>query len=157
MDNKKFIYFLSGLKGLLVLEHIIASNSLPYIVYADSDQGLADDSFDSIQDLCVQNNIRFCKYSPSLDFSYFYPEEFLAFAVGWRRLIDNLVCPLVVLHDSLLPKYRGFAPTVSQLINGEDHIGVSAFYASEDYDCGDIIVSRSCPVNHPCTIRNAFV
>ena len=38
---------------------------------------------------------------------------------------------LIVFHDSLLPKYRGFAPLVSQLINGEEYLGVTAIFTND--------------------------
>ena len=47
-------------------------------------------------------------------------------AIGWRRLISGIEGRLIVLRDSLLPKYRGFAPTVAQLLAGESEIGVTA-------------------------------
>ena len=48
-------------------------------------------------------------------------------AIGWRRLISGIEGRLIVLHVSLLPKYREFAPTVAQLLAGESEIGVTAF------------------------------
>ena len=63
---------------------------------------------------------------------------------------------IIVLHDSLLPKYRGFAPLVNQLINGENEIGVTALFASEEYDRGPIIDQRSSPVTYPIKIGEAI-
>src|SRR5262249_15648382 len=46
---------------------------------------------------------------------------------------------LVVFHDSLLPKYRGFAPVATAMIKGETEFGVSVLYATDNVDDGDII------------------
>ena len=64
---------------------------------------------------------------------------------------------LIVFHDSILPKYRGFAPTVSQLINGEDYLGVTAFKANENYDEGDIITNSQIKIFYPLKINDALI
>ncbi len=76
-------------------------------------------------------------------------------AVSWRWLI-HLKTTSIILHDSLLPKYRGFSPLVSALINGERTIGVTALFASEGYDCGDIIAQSKSTVRYPIKIQNAI-
>mgnify|MGYP000917397567 CR=1 FL=1 len=63
---------------------------------------------------------------------------------GWYWLLDQSLldlCPggFVGLHGSLLPRYRGFAPLVWALIEGESELGISLFYFSEGMDEGDII------------------
>ena len=68
----------------------------------------------------------------------------VALAVGWRYLISKEAyqIPLngtLILHDSLLPKYRGFAPLNWAIINGEPKTGVTLFYISEAMDSGPII------------------
>lgn len=68
----------------------------------------------------------------------------LMLAVSWRYMIPSQVYQRArlgtfVFHDSLLPRYRGFAPTVWTMINGEDHTGVTLFEIAERMDEGDII------------------
>lgn len=68
----------------------------------------------------------------------------LAFAIGWRYLITPTaytVPPLgtFILHDSLLPKYRGFAPLSWAMINGEKETGVTLFHIAEGVDSGPIV------------------
>ena len=46
---------------------------------------------------------------------------------------------IIGLHSSLLPHYRGGAPLVWQLINGESKAGITLFYMEEGTDTGDII------------------
>ncbi len=80
------------------------------------------------------------------------------FAVSWRWLITPAPSQeLVVLHDSLLPRYRGFAPLVSALVNGDTEIGVTALFAAEEYDRGPIIAQRSVQVRYPITIAEAII
>ncbi len=68
----------------------------------------------------------------------------IAFAVGWRYLIDEPAYSIpkhgtLILHDSLLPKYRGFAPMNWAIINGETQTGVTLFYIDQGMDSGPIV------------------
>jgi methionyl-tRNA formyltransferase len=68
----------------------------------------------------------------------------VAFVCGWRTLIPAEFYRAIPLgcwaaHDSLLPKYRGFAPTAWAIINGEKKTGVTLFKIDEgEADSGDI-------------------
>ncbi len=77
-------------------------------------------------------------------------------AISWRWLVDLPNGRLIVLHDSLLPKYRGFAPLISQLVNGDGEIGVTAITAAEEFDQGEIISQRSRKIKYPTKIRDAI-
>jgi methionyl-tRNA formyltransferase len=46
------------------------------------------------------------------------------------------------IHASLLPRYRGGAPLVWAIINGETTTGVSLFYLSDGVDDGDLIAQQ---------------
>ena len=52
----------------------------------------------------------------------------LMLVVSWRYLLPSEVycrprLGSFAFHDSLLPQYRGFSPTIWAIINGEDHTG----------------------------------
>ena len=83
------------------------------------------------------------------------PAADFSIAVAWKWLIKQKDI-LIVLHDSLLPKYRGYLPLVSQLINGEKEIGVTSFFANDKYDEGDIIYSSKIDIKYPITIEQAI-
>lgn len=68
----------------------------------------------------------------------------LILAVGWYYKIPNYIrniakLGIVGLHGSLLPKYRGGAPLVWAVLEGETESGVTLFYMDEGIDTGDII------------------
>lgn len=73
------------------------------------------------------------------------PDEVdIAFVVSWRYRIPEEVYKkprlgTFVFHDSLLPEYRGFSPTVWSIINGEDHTGATLFRIADEIDSGDIV------------------
>ena len=71
----------------------------------------------------------------------------LILMVSWRYMVPASVFQRArlgayVFHDSLLPKYRGFSPTVWSIRNGENTTGVTLFQAVEDLDAGDIVDQR---------------
>ncbi|MBX2916337.1 MAG: hypothetical protein KF856_13785 [Cyclobacteriaceae bacterium] len=80
------------------------------------------------------------------------------FAIGWRWIIKEVKNSqrIIVFHDSLLPKYRGFNPLVTALINGDTQIGVTALLATNEYDRGDIIAQRSVEIKYPIKINTAI-
>jgi methionyl-tRNA formyltransferase len=68
----------------------------------------------------------------------------IAFAIGWRYLITKEAYSIppkgtLIIHDSLLPTYRGFAPMNWAIINGETSTGVTLFHIAEGVDCGPIV------------------
>ncbi len=72
----------------------------------------------------------------------------IAFAIGWRYLITEEAYRIpskgtLILHDSLLPKYRGFAPMNWAIINGENTTGVTLFYIADGVDSGPIVDQAS--------------
>lgn len=81
----------------------------------------------------------------------------LMFMVSWRYLVPAEVYSRArlgsfVFHDSLLPKYRGFAPTVWSIINGERETGVTLFRTTDDMDAGEIVEQRRIAIGETDTI-----
>ena len=70
------------------------------------------------------------------------PDILVVVAYG-RILPDEILAvpPLgaVNVHGSLLPKYRGAAPSQGAGLNGDAVTGVSTMYLAHDMDSGDII------------------
>lgn len=64
---------------------------------------------------------------------------------GWYRLIPVAQFPslrFLGFHFSPLPTYRGNAPLVWQILNGEQQLGVSFFRLSEGMDDGELVDQR---------------
>jgi methionyl-tRNA formyltransferase len=83
----------------------------------------------------------------------------LLLAVSWRYMVPADVyrrarLGAFVLHDSLLPKYRGFAPTVWAIVNGEDHTGATLFEMGTDVDAGPIVDQRTIPIGDDDKIKD---
>ena len=82
-----------------------------------------------------------------------------AVAISWRYFLPLslnkiLKTPLIIFHDSLLPRYRGFAPTPTAIMAGEKFIGVTAFFASDEVDAGDIILQNKMNVSRDMYIKD---
>lgn len=148
-------FFAMTEKGFRTLSHIIPLLPQGFInqVITASDTNLQKDFFSEILELCKNNNITVKERKDSIHITSNY-----AIAIAWRWLI-NLPeqTQLIVLHDSILPKYRGFNPLVSALINGEKEIGVTALFANVEYDKGAIIDQDSTQINYPIKIQTAIV
>ena len=143
--------FLMTEKGYRVLQHIVAhlDKTAVALVVGAPDEHLVNDYFAETKALCAQENIPFQRRVAGRPAAATY-----ALAVSWRWLITN-IDNLIILHDSLLPRYRGFAPLVSCLLNGEPQIGVTALYATAEFDQGPVLAQAARPVQYPITIARA--
>lgn len=68
----------------------------------------------------------------------------LGVVIGWywlltKEILDFIPAGVVGIHASALPKYRGGAPLVWAMINGENKAGISFFKFDEGMDSGDLI------------------
>ena len=110
-------------KGFYTLKKFIkkfSSKNIDYIV-SSTDKNIKKDYFDEIKELCLKYKISF--FDKSND--YLQKEKLFSgykFAIGWRWIIKD-DSNLIVFHDSLLPKYRGFAPLVNSLVSNENRGG----------------------------------
>ncbi len=140
-------------KGLRVLEALIANKYRTVIsaVVVGRDTEVVSDFSGEITSLCRRHSIPCYERTEEPDIVCDY-----RIAVAWRWMIPGDLSKIIVLHDSLLPKYRGYAPLVNMLLNKERTIGVSAVYAAENYDTGDIIFQSSTPIIYPITISAAI-
>lgn len=140
-------------KGLLVLQSLIDNGFIDIIdkVVASRDSSISYDYYEDIKNLCKQNKILF--FDKNED--YIISSEF-TFAVSWRWLLKLENTKLIIFHDSLLPKYRGFNPLVSCLLNMEPKIGVTALFASEEFDTGPIILQSSKDISYPIKLAAAI-
>lgn len=151
----KIGFYVLGKKGYSSLVRFIDDFGIDHIAFVMSarDSGIENDWFSDIAELCSKSGFEFRskwdesnKPLPAADFS---------FAIGWRWMI-NEESRLIIFHDSLLPKYRGFSPLVNMLVDGRDEIGVTALFASEEYDKGEIIYQEKKRISYPIKISDAI-
>lgn len=144
--------YLLGQKGLFVLKEL-DKRYLSYIseVVIGKDRGVINDYSDDIRELCEHLQLKLYLKNKTIENSdYKY-----SIAIGWRWLI-NSDKPLLVIHDSILPRLRGFNPLVTALINGDSKIGATALIAEKGYDEGPIIIQKTLEISYPIKIAEAI-
>ncbi|MDQ6829830.1 MAG: methionyl-tRNA formyltransferase, partial [Gemmatimonadota bacterium] len=85
----------------------------------------------------------------------------LGLVIGWYYLVPRSIRSIFSrgvagIHASLLPKYRGGAPLVWSLINGETETGVTLFYFDDGVDTGDVVAQRAIPIGPDDSIRDVY-
>jgi len=145
-------------KGFLtlkaILEELDYKDYIKYVVTAREKGVLKDFSYD-IEELCKSKNIPcLLKKDFEKNFNNDILKNFVLIAIGWKWIIDHP--EIYIMHDSILPEYRGFIPLVNMLINGEKEIGVSLIKGTRDFDKGEIILQKSVPIEYPIKINEAI-
>lgn len=134
-------------RGLRFLERLFAlCSSDKFYVFSFPEEPWEPRYLDDIHSLAASQNATFfeTRRVGNAEFAELWGSMDLMFVVSWRYLIpmkvaDRIRLGCVVFHDSLLPQYRGFSPTVWAMINGERCTGVTMFHLAEQVDAGDII------------------
>jgi len=153
-------------RGYLFLKKLIElSPNSEIIVFSFREEPWEPPFLESISQLTFNSGGRFFEAkilsnSSLIQFWESTPVD-LMLAVCWRYMIPTNVyrrprLGTFVLHDSLLPKYRGFSPTVWAIINGEDHTGVTFFEIADEVDAGDIIDQKRVDIGPDDTIATVM-
>lgn len=136
-------------RGLRVLDRLAAlAPGADLLVFSFREEPWEPPFFDAIRGRAAELGVRFCearqvgadRCQPVWDAA---PVDLLL-AVNWRYVVPPPVYTRArlgayVFHDSLLPGYLGFSPTVWAMINGEDHTGATLMTMAAGYDEGDIV------------------
>jgi methionyl-tRNA formyltransferase len=147
-------FYLMTEKGFEVLRSVLQQygrNAVSFVVAA-KDAQLQKDYYTEIELLCREHSVSFYNREEKVSL----PACMYRLAISWRWLLSNEEKKLIVVHDSLLPKYRGFNPLVTALIQGDKEIGVTALWATDEMDAGDIICQSSISIDYPITIAEAI-
>ena len=68
---------------------------------------------------------------------------------GYMRVIKNpdaFSAPIINVHPSLLPKYKGLNAVEQALDSGDDVTGCTVHYVNEELDGGEIILQGEVPI-----------
>jgi methionyl-tRNA formyltransferase len=145
-----------SIKGLIVLKGLLERfdpTLIAYVVTAQ-DTAIEQDYHDEIRQLAQTAKIKVYQRKEN---SGVLENASHLLAVSWRWMLTTKPDQkLIVFHDSILPRYRGFAPLVSALVNGDACLGVTALVGSSDYDRGPIIGRQTVQVTYPLKIVRAI-
>ncbi|KAM9311937.1 methionyl-tRNA formyltransferase, mitochondrial [Gastrophryne carolinensis] len=71
-----------------------------------------------------------------------------------EKLILQFPYGILNVHPSLLPKWRGPAPIIHTVLNGEERTGVTIMQIRpKRFDIGPIVMQETFPVSHKCTSK----
>lgn len=148
-QSKSITIYAMSQKGFAVVKTLSQKNMLTKddLIVIGRDKNVPNDFGNDLVELCEKNNIPFQERKDHKEASTDY-----LLAIGWRWMLPSIQ-NLIILHDSLLPKYRGFLPLVSALMNKETTIGVTALFANDYYDSGDIISQSKTDIQYPIKIQ----
>ncbi len=137
-------------KGLLSLQALVSmkANVVQAYVLKEDDHEY-EKFYPIIEEFCKNNNIPYIltKSVKERIGEVILLKPDLIIVSGWRTIIPKEIVEYpkygcVTFHESLLPKYRGFAPINWAVINGEKKTGVTMFYLDKGVDTGDIIAQK---------------
>ncbi len=148
----KILAFSLGEKGFNLVKAISSlGNQVSLACVIGEDNNVLDDYSMRLMQWCQKNKVAYYFQNKSNIPVDGYD---LYIAAGWRWMIRNIAKEkLIIFHDSLLPRYRGFTPLVSALLNKERTIGVTALFGSEEFDKGNIILQHCIDVAYPTNIE----
>ena len=81
----------------------------------------------------------------------------LIILAGYMRVIKNpsaFPCPIINLHPSLLPKYKGLNVVERAMEAGETVTGCTVHYVNEELDGGEIILQGEVPILPDDTVES---
>jgi len=144
----------AGLKGSVFLDELLCSNVPLAKAFAYRQNDDRSQGFDKIAGLCNSYSIPLVETRrPTIAET---SDADLVFFVGWQYLLPFEDDRFIVFHDSLLPRYRGFAPTAEALIAGDEIIGVTALKPTRELDSGPIFAQAELRVDHPALIGDVL-
>ena len=76
---------------------------------------------------------------------------------GYMRVIKNpaaFPAPIINVHPSLLPKYKGLHAVEQAREAGEEYTGCTVHYVNEELDGGEIILQREVPILADDTVES---
>lgn len=164
MRFKSVILCLATEKGFAVVDSLTPSEDIRFAICTFRETNVSQCYHDRIRDRAIALGI------PLIDLTRWRSkpleviEELDADAiicVGWRYLIPPVAASrvqgnVIVAHDSLLPKYRGFAPLVTALLCGDDRAGVTFLRAGVTVDDGPIYWQRAVDIHPADTIATVI-
>ena len=150
--------------GYRVLEHLLGSKHEVVLVvtHPRSDHAYESIWSDSVEELATSKGVPVVvKDKPDAEVVGALADTDVMVACNWRTWIPPEVFTAprygtLNVHDSLLPRYAGFAPLNWAIINGETEVGVTAHVMDERLDRGDIVLQWTVPVGPRDTATDMF-
>jgi len=146
VSGKRLLFLGSKDAGLMALQRLLdrlPAGSIPAIVCPE-DRADARSAYEGFAALAHAHDITLHVASTAKESSDLIARyaPLTVLVHGWYRMIPVAQFPdvdFLGFHYSPLPRYRGNAPLVWQILNGEERLGVSFFTLTESMDDGDLV------------------
>lgn len=166
MANIKIGLFLATYKGLTCLKDLLSAGNKEKIGFVCSfrETNVTEAYYEDIKRLCITEDIKYFDW-PSIKDNLVdtikRTDVDMAIAISWKYMLPLAVnevmkYSLFIFHDSLLPTYRGFAPTPTAIMCGETTLGVSFVVATDEVDKGNIVLQKTYEINDEENIADAI-
>ena len=168
MGSPRVVLLCTARRGLLFLRKLadLLPRQADLSVFSFREDPWEPPFFQAIQGCAAACGARFFegKRVQAPEFGPFWdsPEGIdLLLAVGWRYMVPPAVYERArsgafVFHDSLLPRYRGFSPTVWAIRNGETQTGVTLLEMVEGVDAGAIVDQQAVHIGPTETVADVM-
>jgi len=145
--------FLVGTKGQQVLESLVDDHDIEFVL-SYNDKNTFDDSFYLMKGICIGKKIRFYEGKTLPEEEYLMVDKIII--IGWQFLLKDHLDKLIIIHDSKLPEYKGWSPTVQYLIDCNPYLAATAFAPTMKMDTGDIYAYAHRDIEYPIKIEKAL-
>lgn len=158
-NNPKYVFFGTPDFAAVVLEELIAAGMAPVAVVTNPDRpaGRKKELTTPVVKIFINGaDVNIPVLQPEkLDDAFIAELKKIGAEVGVlaaygkivpRAVIDVFPKGIVVVHPSLLPKYRGATPIQSAILAGEDLTGTTLFVMDEKVDHGPVLGSAQVPL-----------
>jgi methionyl-tRNA formyltransferase len=166
MQKNKAIVFAYHTVGVNCLKMLLTHGFDIPLVLTHEDSASEHIWFDSVRDLCAENQIPFI--TPS---SFDNPELIIQlktiapdylFSFYYRQMIPSNILAIAKvaalnMHGSLLPKYRGRVPINWAVLKGETKTGATLHVMEAKPDAGDIVHQKSVTILPDETAYEVFL
>lgn len=147
-----FGLYIIGDRGLNVLGELLNKSLSPDFVVSYDDNNTKDTSYFETINICRDETIPFYDKANISE----HPEVDKIFVIGWQYLIKGDLSKYIVIHDSWLPEYKGWSPTVNYLIEGSNYLAATAFQPTDKMDTGLVYAQSKARITYPLKIHRAI-
>ncbi|GAA3402976.1 methionyl-tRNA formyltransferase [Paenibacillus hodogayensis] len=148
---KRILFLVATQKGYEVIKEVYSKRKeFIGLVSTFREVNVRESYSEKIEQFCSESTIEFLWWRDLKKDLIGFIEKYKiteVITIGWRYLLpleinNHLENKFIIFHDSLLPKYRGFAPTPTAVICGEKEIGMSVIFSHQDVDSGPILIQK---------------
>jgi methionyl-tRNA formyltransferase len=148
--------------GLNCLQAMVHQDKASFVgVMTLDDRADGRNTFDELNSFCNEQNLPIYVAKNRSDSEKIIQElkPDICIVIGWywllsKEMLESVPHGMIGIHNSLLPKYRGGAPLIWSIINGEKEVGFSMFSFTEGMDEGDIWFQHAIALQQQDTVQS---